>query len=199
MALIIGLTGGIASGKSTVANMFRELNIPVVDADIVAREVVERGEQAYGEIVAAFGKDILHADLTINRAKLGEIIFNDEQKRKKLNEIVHPAIRARMEQYKNEYIAAGHAVVVMDVPLLFESKQQHLYDKVLVVYVDEDVQLQRLMERNNLTKEEALARISSQLPLREKLDKADYVINNNGSIDDTRQQLTHFLEECKII
>jgi dephospho-CoA kinase len=195
MTLTIGLTGGIASGKSTVTKMIRELGIPVIDADQVARDVVKVGEEAYTQIVATFGQDILQANGEIDRAKLGAIVFHNEQERKKLNAIVHPAVRRRMMAEKEEYVQSGAKTIVLDIPLLFESELTHLIDKVIVVYVDDEVQLERLMKRNGFSKEEALARIRSQMPLREKVKKADAVINNNGTVEETKQQLLQILRE----
>ncbi|WP_017437240.1 dephospho-CoA kinase [Saccharococcus caldoxylosilyticus] len=195
MTLTIGLTGGIASGKSTVTKMIRELGIPVIDADQVARDVVKVGEEAYTQIVATFGQDILQANGEIDRAKLGSIVFHNEQERKKLNAIVHPAVRRRMMAEKEEYVQSGAKTIVLDIPLLFESELTHLIDKVIVVYVDDEVQLERLMKRNGFSKEEALARIRSQMPLREKVKKADAVINNNGTVEETKQQLLQILRE----
>ena len=199
MATILGLTGGIASGKSTVAAMLKSLGIVIIDADIIAREVVEVGEDAYFKIVGAFGRSILHEDRTINRQKLGEVIFNNEQKRKILNSIVHPAVREKMNRLKTEYIEKGEKIIVLDIPLLFESKQTHLVEKVILVYVDRDVQLKRLMERNGLSMEEAEARINSQMPLSEKISLADAVINNNGTIEETKAQLLAVLKKWELI
>ncbi|MGI8383098.1 dephospho-CoA kinase [Robertmurraya sp. P23] len=199
MTLVVGLTGGIASGKSTVANMFKEMGIEVIDADIEAREAVEIGEAAYEQIVTYFGEGILNDDHTINRSKLGEIIFNDSVKRQKLNEIVHPDVRRRMNEKKEAAILRGDQVVVLDIPLLFESGLKHMVDVVLLVYVEKDIQLQRLMDRNLLTKEEALARIQSQMPIEDKRKIADKVINNNGTIDDTKKQLIELLTDWKTI
>jgi dephospho-CoA kinase len=193
MALMIGLTGGIASGKSTVAKMLRELEIPVIDADQIAREVVEVGEEAYLEIVKEFGEEILQEDRTIDRGKLGSIVFHNKEKRQLLNSIVHPAVRKKMLMQKEQYIRNGENTIVLDIPLLFESNLTHLVDKIIVVYVDEHIQLQRLMERNSLSKEEAEVRMKAQMPLIEKVSKADAVINNNGTIEETKQQLLNIL------
>lgn len=195
MALIIGLTGGIASGKSTVSKMLLEMNIPVIDADVEARNVVEKGEPAYEQILKQFGKEIITDNGDIDRGKLGFIVFHNEEKRLKLNSIVHPAVRERMNAKKEELLKAGNYIVVLDIPLLFESKLTHMVDKTLLVYVDEDVQLQRLMSRNHLPEEEALARINSQLPLKDKILLADEIIDNNGTIENTRTQLLHILNK----
>ncbi|WP_071395995.1 dephospho-CoA kinase [Bacillus tuaregi] len=195
MAVIIGLTGGIASGKSTVSEMLKKQGITVIDADIEARLAVEIGEEAYNQIVHHFGRSILLEDGSINRAKLGEIIFNNEQERKVLNGMVHPAVRKRMIEKQAAAITRGETLIVLDIPLLFESKLTDMVDRILLVYVDEEVQLQRLMNRNQLTKEEALARIQSQMPLKEKKAKSDAVIDNNGTMEQTKQQLYSILKE----
>ncbi|TYS58992.1 dephospho-CoA kinase [Sutcliffiella horikoshii] len=198
MPLVIGLTGGIASGKSTVANMLRDKNIPIVDADIVAREVVEIGTDTYKELVKEFGTEILNDDKTLNRPKLGSIIFQDETKRQKLNNIMHPSIRTSMKEKTQKFLEDGHEVVVMDIPLLFESKLTHLVDKTLLVYVTEATQLKRLMERNDLSEKEATDRIRSQMPLTEKVKLSHAVIDNNGSVTKTEQQLNQILKEWQI-
>jgi len=193
MALIIGLTGGIASGKSTVASMLKKGGIPVIDADVESRLAVEKGEEAYDRIVNHFSKNILLEDGSIDRAKLGEIIFNNNEERMKLNEIVHPAVRKRMLQKKEHAENNGEPVIILDIPLLFESEFTELVDKTLLVFVDEDIQLQRLMERNHYSRQEALARIHSQMPLTEKKRLADVIIDNNGSIEQTELQLKNVL------
>lgn len=197
--MIIGLTGSIASGKSTVSNMLKEYGVPIVDADAVARQVVEPGTETLKKIVEAFGEDILTETGELDRKKLGSIVFNDEEKRQILNSIIHPAIRKEMLRQRDEYLAGGAKTVVMDIPLLFESKLQHLVDKILVVTVSKDVQLQRLMKRNQFTEEEAKARIRSQLPLSVKEQGADAVINNNGTIEETRKQLEQILKQWGVI
>jgi dephospho-CoA kinase len=189
MAKIIGLTGGIASGKSTVARMLLEMNIPVIDADIEARNVVEKGEKAYDQIVNVFGSDILTDTGEIDRTKLGSIVFHNENKRMQLNSIVHPAVRERMNIKKEKLLNEGHQMVVLDIPLLFESRLTHMVEKTILVYVNEDIQLKRLISRNQLTQHEANARIQSQMPLKDKLQLADEVIDNNGTIENTKKQL----------
>ncbi|MBM4762521.1 dephospho-CoA kinase [Bacillus sp. B15-48] len=189
MSLIIGLTGGIASGKSTVSQMLTEMGITVIDADVESRLAVEKGEKAYNDIVRYFGKDILDENGVINRAKLGAIIFNDEEKRLVLNSIVHPAVRERMEEKKEQAIQKGEKVVVLDIPLLIEGENQYSVDKILLIYVDEEMQLRRLMERNHFSVEEARSRINSQMPLKEKVKHADKVIDNNGTIEETAEQV----------
>lgn len=193
MALVIGLTGSIGTGKSTIANKFRELNIPVIDADVIAREVVEPDTETYRKIVETFGEEILHDDRTLNRKALGSIVFSDEHKRKQLNAIIHPAIRKEMLRQRDEWIEKGKECIVLDIPLLYESKLTHFVDKVIVVYVDEDVQLQRIVERDQSSKEEAKRRIAAQIPVAEKAKKADAVIDNNGTKEDSYEQLKKIL------
>jgi dephospho-CoA kinase len=196
--MIIGLTGSIASGKSTIAEMIQAYDIPIVDGDIIARQVVEKGTPTLQKIVEAFGEVILTEDGELNRPKLGEMIFSNEQKRQQLNSIVHPAIREEMLRKRDAYVAEGKHVV-MDIPLLFESKLQHFVEKILVVTVSKEVQLERLMKRNKLTEEAAKMRIASQLPLSEKEAGADAVIYNNGTIEQSREQLRTILNGWNIL
>lgn len=199
MSIVVGLTGGIASGKSTVSSILIEKGITVIDADIEARLAVEMGEEAYNEIVRHFGDEVLLADRSIDRGKLGSIIFHNQEKRFILNNIVHPAVRKRMIVKKEKAIANGKKLIIMDIPLLFESKLTSLVDRTLLVYVDETIQLERLMKRNQLSKEDAIARIRSQMPLKEKIQLADAVINNNGTIEETKKQLVDILKKWNAI
>lgn len=193
--MIIGLTGSIASGKSTVSQMLKELGYPIVDADLVARQVVEPGSETLEKIKETFGEDVILPDGSLDRKKVGDIIFSDPASRKRLNDIIHPAIRNEMLRQRAAYMAEGQKVVIMDIPLLFESKLQHFVDKILVVSVTEENQLKRLMERNSLSERESLARISSQLPMSVKEEGADAVIYNNGTIEETKWQLNRILEK----
>lgn len=194
MTVVVGLTGGIASGKSTVSNMLKQMGLVVIDADMIARNVVEIGHEAYEQIIDAFGSTILLPDKTIDRIKLGSIVFHDEEKRSLLNRIVHPAVRRKMLEDKDFWIAKGETTIIMDIPLLFESKLTSIVDCTLLVYVDANTQLQRLMARNNLSQNDAEARINSQMPLKDKISLADAVINNNGSIEETRIQVEEILK-----
>lgn len=198
MTVVIGLTGSIATGKSTISNMFKRLNIPVVDADVIAREVVEPGTETLQHIVNAFGQSVLLADGTLNRKALGNIVFNNKKKLNELNDIIHPAIRNEMNRQKEMYVARNVPCVVLDIPLLFENKLDYLVDKIVVVYVDETVQLKRLMERDQSTKEEALSRIKSQIPIKEKISRADATIDNNGTVEQSFEQLKEILKRWKI-
>lgn len=195
--MIIGLTGGIATGKSTASHFLSKQGIPVIDADIIAREVVMPGKEAYEKIVAFFGTDILHSDNTIDRKKLGEIIFNDAEKRSRLNEIVHPAVRLEMKDQANSYLDAGRNPVIMDIPLLFESKLTHMVDETWLIYADPNIQLERLMKRDGFTEQQAISRIGSQLPIDEKKKLADVVIMNNGTKEELEDKLINLVQKWR--
>ncbi|MGP4062548.1 dephospho-CoA kinase [Halobacillus sp. H74] len=199
MTLVIGLTGSIASGKSTVSKMFSELNIPVIDADQISRDVVEPGEPAYKQIVNVFGRKVLHEDGTLNRKKLGKLIFANEDHRKQLNEIVHPEVRKEMVLQRDSYKDGASPAVVLDIPLLFESQLMDYVERTLVVYVDEDTQLERLMERDQSERIDALERIKSQMPVSKKAELADAVIDNNGTVEESFQQLKDILHRWNIV
>ena len=195
MTLVIGLTGGIASGKSTVSQMIKEKGIRVVDADIIAKEAVSKGSPALHQIVQTFGEEVLLPNGELNRQQLGAIIFSDEEKRKKLNAIVHPEVRKELLEQRDEGVSNNETFVVLDIPLLFESKLEGLVDRIIVVYTTPELQLSRLMNRNDLSEEEALNRIHSQQPLEEKCQKADRVIENTKDLAFIRKQLENILNE----
>jgi dephospho-CoA kinase len=195
--MIIGLTGGIASGKSTASQILQAKGIPVVDADKIAREVVEPGKEAYEKVVAFFGSEILREDKTINRPRLGEIIFNDKEKRSRLNEIVHPSIRAEMKRQAIFYTENGFSLVVLDIPLLFESKLTHMVEQTWLIYADPEVQLKRLMMRDGFSETQAISRINSQMPIDEKRELADVVIENNGSMAELEEKLSILINQLR--
>ncbi|MCM3711777.1 dephospho-CoA kinase [Sporosarcina luteola] len=197
MPMIIGLTGSIATGKSTVSRMLKQKGYPIVDADEISRLVVEPGSPALDQIAQEFGGDVLLPDGALNREKLGSLIFNDEEKRQVLNGIVHPAVRKEMIRQKEEWLDKGANTVIMDIPLLFESKLQSYVDKIIVVSAKPSIQRERLIARNGYSTEEADARINSQLPIAEKELGADAVINNDGTMDETEIQLNGILLEWK--
>ena len=176
----IGLTGGIASGKSTVLTYFKDKGIPYIDADIVAREVVEPGTKGLEAIVAIFGTDVLHDDRTLNREALGAIVFHNAKKRQQLNGCLKDHIQNRIMELTAHYEELHTPVLLYDIPLLNE---------VWLVYVNESTQIERLMSRNGLTEEEALARINSQMCLEDKRSYADVIIDNNGTPLDLKEQL----------
>jgi len=188
--ITIGLTGGIASGKSLVAEIFRRLGAAVIDSDSIAREVVEPGATGWQSVVAKFGQDILSPDSTIDRAKLGRIIFSDRERRNTLNAILHPLIintvRERVAALGRQY---PEALVVTDIPLLIECGLQHEFDAVIVVWSPVELQRKRLMERDGLSAAEAQQRIDAQMALNEKQAHATYVIKNDGSEKQTEEQV----------
>lgn len=185
---VLGLTGGIGSGKSMVASMFAQLGADVIDADRLAREVVEPGQPALKEIATAFGTDILLPDGRLDRGKLARIIFADPVARGMLNAITHPRIRERMDaEISARRSRAG--VLVVDIPLLYENDRTRTVETVIVVWVDPKTQLRRLQERDGLSVEEARQRIAAQMPLDEKRARAEVVIDNSGSREKTRRQV----------
>ena len=197
MKKIIGLTGGIASGKSTVSNWLLSQGYPVVDADIAARKVVEPGMPALEKIRKAFGDDVLLPDGTLDRKRLGSIIFANEEKRQTLNVIVHPAVREWMRQETERAFGEGASIVIMDIPLLFESKLTHMVEETILVYVTKETQLKRLMERDGYMEADALARIHAQMPIDEKKELADYIVDNNGPLSETIEQMRQIMDTFK--
>lgn len=188
--VLVGLTGGIATGKSTVAEMFSENGAVIVDADVIARDVVQKGTPAWEKIRAEFGDEILLDSREIDRDKLGDIIFNDTAKKKLLNRIVHPAVFEKMgERIKTIEEDTPDALVMLDVPLLIESGMQDGFSHVILVYVTEDIQVKRLMARDGYSEQDAYARIRSQMPIDEKKDKVDIVIDNSRGPAHTREQV----------
>lgn len=191
----IGLTGGIASGKSTVLTYFKDKGIPYIDADIVAREVVEPGTEGLKAIVEAFGANVLHDDGTLNREALGAIVFHNEEKRRQLNNCLKKHIRNRIMELTAHYESNGTAVLIYDIPLLIEGEWYTMMDEVWLVYVNEPTQIDRLMSRNGYTKEDALARINSQMRLDDKRTYADIIIDNNGTPCDLLARLNSIWED----
>ncbi|OAX38013.1 CoaE-domain-containing protein [Rhizopogon vinicolor AM-OR11-026] len=187
--LVVGLTGGIATGKSTVSNLFKSERIPVIDADVLAREVVQPGTKGLAKIVTYFGPEVLLPDGTLDRKKLGAIIFNDEKKRKKLNSIIHPAVSRAIFWSVFHCWFRGEKLCVVDVPLLIEGGLWKWMGKVVVVYCSAEIQLQRLMSRDKSSFEDASARLNSQLPIAQKVEYADIVVDNSGSLQDLEQQV----------
>lgn len=182
----IGLTGGIASGKSTVANCLRQLGATVVDADRLAKEVVAPGTPGLRAVVAAFGPDMADDEGRLRRHALGALVFSDAAARQRLNAIVHPLVRVRLEEEAARANARGEAAVVLDVPLLFETGMESMADEVWLVAVPPAVQVARLRTRNGYGEGEAQARLDSQMPLEEKLKRAHVVIWNDGPWETTR-------------
>lgn len=186
---VFGLTGGIGSGKSAVARMFREEGIPVVDADRVAREITSKSHPSYAEIVRAFGRGILLPDGEIDRRKLGELVFSDPAKRATLEAITHPAIAEGIAGALSRLRDEGHRAAIVEAALIHEKGRGNLCDAVIAVRCGRDQQVERLVARDGITREQALRRIGSQMDSDEKARASDCVIDNSGSIEKTRSQV----------
>lgn len=193
--MIVGLTGGIASGKSTVARMLLEHGAVLVDCDVLAHQALKPGQAAYDEVIAAFGPRIVLPGGEIDRARLGEVVFSDAQARRRLEGIVHPAVLRMAATEIETYQTQGHRVIILDAPLLIEAGLLQWVQRLIVVFADEEVQAQRLMARNGLGEEEAKRRIASQMPLSEKVKLADYVIDNSGGVGATTAQVDKVWED----
>ena len=192
MALIVGLTGGIIGGKSTVALMFKNLGAKIIDVDKIGHSVILPHRLAWKKIIRSFGKDFLRNDMTIDRGKLGKIVFANQTLLKKLNEITHPEILKLIKKEINlarDKTNNQEKILIIDAALIYEAKMDRLMDKIIVVYINEDEQVKRLAKRNNLSKEDALQRIKSQMPAKEKIKMADHVIDNSSSLDKTKEQV----------
>lgn len=194
MTKVLGLTGGIASGKSTISRYLKSLQIPIVDADLIAREVMRAGTPTVQKIAETFGPEFLLEDGEVDRQRLGTTIFNDPEKRQTLNEIVQGEIRQEILAAKEALLAENHPLIVLDIPLLYEEAYETEVDEVLVVFVDEETQCKRLLQRNpELSEAEARQRIAAQLPLTEKAATADILIDNNGTVEATLKQVNDWL------
>jgi dephospho-CoA kinase len=189
----VGLTGGVASGKSAVSAMLRELGAQVIDADVLAREVVAPGTPGLAAVVASFGPGVLAEDGSLDRAKLGAVVFGDPARRTALEEIIHPLVRARAAQI--EAAAPADALVVHDIPLLVETGQQSAFDAVVVVDVPEEVQVERAVRGRGWSEEEARSRIEAQAPRAERLAAATQVVDNSGTFEDLRRRVAEVFEE----
>lgn len=187
--VIIGLTGGIASGKSTVSRILRELGSPVIDADAIVHQLQAPGTPVTAAIAREFGPEVIRPDGSLDRAALGAIVFRDPARRKALETIVHPAVRERMWADVDRYRAEGRPAVVLDVPLLIEGGMYRTVDQVWLVYADRATEHARLMARDGLTAEEADRRIAAQMDLDEKRRYAQVIIDNRGSVAETREQV----------
>ena len=191
---LIGLTGGAGTGKSTVAEMFRELGAVVVDADEAAHAVYAPGTPGFDAVVAAFG-DAYVRDGAIDRARLGDLVFHDEAARRRLNAIVHPLVRDWMAERTAEALERGDEVVIHDVPLLFENGLDSMYADVVLVYAPERVQVRRLVDGRRITEDRARAMVASQMPIDEKRGRAQHVVDNSGTRDETRRQVLRIWRE----
>ncbi|QNZ99925.1 dephospho-CoA kinase [Staphylococcus aureus] len=194
MPKVIGLTGGIASGKSTVSELLSVFGFKVVDADKAAREAVKKGSKGLAQVREVFGDEAIDENGEMNRRYMGDLVFNHPEKRLELNAIIHPIVRDIMEEEKQEYLKQGYNVI-MDIPLLFENELENTLDEVWVVYTSESIQMDRLMQRNNLSLGDAKARVYSQISIDKKSRMADHVIDNLGDKLELKQNLERLLEE----
>ncbi len=195
--ITVGLTGGIASGKTTVSAMFRELGIPVICADELAHDAVKTGSPALREIREVFGDEVFDQYGELDRLKLGSRVFGNPLLKKQLERIIHPAVALKKQELLDYYVSQGHPIVVIDVPLLFEAEWDKAVDVILVVYVSRDLQAERLVQRNGLSAEEAQARLNSQWSIEDKKDKAHMVIDNSGSIEETHIRFRQVIDELR--
>ncbi|AYX90070.1 dephospho-CoA kinase [Staphylococcus cohnii] len=194
MPKVIGLTGGIASGKSTVSELLTAHGFKIVDADIASRKAVEKGSEGLEQVRATFGEEAIDEDGNMDRGYVGDIVFNYPEKRLELNEIVHPIVRNIMEQEKEAFLKDGYNVI-MDIPLLYENELQDTVDEVWLVYTSESIQIDRLMQRNDISMEDAKARVYSQISIDKKRRMADHVIDNRDSKLDLQQNLEQLLTD----
>jgi len=196
--IIAGLTGGIATGKSTVSSFLGEAGAVIIDADAIARDVVIKDLPAWHEIVKTFGKDVLLPDGEIDRARLGGIIFGDSSKKEILNGIVHPrVIRKVAEQIDKIQNEIPGSIIILDVPLLIEAGMNTGLKEVILVYTPEDIQIKRLVERDKISDEEALLKIRSQMPIEKKKEFATIIIDNSGTIEETKRRALEVLNRLR--
>lgn len=194
MPKVIGLTGGIATGKSTVAELLQIHGFKIVDADVASRKAVEKGSKGLEAVRETFGEEAINEDGEMNRQYIGDIVFYDDEKREQLNQIVHPIVNQIMSEARDRYLEEGHDVI-MDIPLLFENQLEDTVDEVWLVYASEPIQIDRLMERNQLSIGDAKARIYSQVSIDKKSRMADVVIDNLGTKLELKQNLEKILVE----
>jgi len=194
---VVGLTGGIASGKSTVLRIFEAEGVPVICLDELAHAVVRPGAPALEDIKTTFGEQFINSDGELDRDLMARLVFHDPEKRRVLESITHPRIHQEAASLIRSFEESGHGIVVEDVPLLYEIGFERWCDVVVVVYVPQEVQERRLIERDRMTPEHARARIASQMPIEDKKARADYVIDNSGDPESTRQQALDILDQIK--
>ena len=195
---VVGLTGGVATGKSTVARLFRRCGAAVIDADLLARRVVEPGEPAWRDLVRVFGPEILRPDRRLDRAALARLVFSDRRKLNRLNAIVHPRVaREQARLTKAMLRARPRAVIIYDAPVLIEARAHERMDRLIVVAADRRTQIARLQRRNHLTRPEALRRIRSQMPLSAKIKLADDVIDGTKPLSELRREVRHLYDDLK--
>lgn len=193
----IGLTGGIASGKSSVSKLLVSLGAILIDADQIAREVMLPGHPVLAAVAKHFGQVVLLEDGSLNRKKLGELVFNHPDQLQALNQITHPAIRQEMRDRKHKFeVQFPGRLIVSDIPLLYESGLEDGYEQIMLVYVPRKIQLERLMKRDGLDKDQAVRRLEAQMDIEEKKQKADIIIDNSGDFEDTKKQILAFWRDA---
>ena len=193
--LLVGITGGIATGKTTVANLLMELGVAHIDYDLLARKVVEPGKAAWEDILAYCGSQVLNTDQSVDRKKLGSIVFQDPDKRRKLESFTHPRIHEQFVRQVHEIAEKSPgSIIQVSIPLMIEQNLQSMFHKLVVVYVSEEQQIERLISRDRMSEADARAILNAQLSIEEKVGYADYVIQNGGSIEDTKKQVEALLK-----
>ncbi len=197
--LVVGLTGGIASGKSTVSRMFRDAGIPVICADELADEVVKPGSAALDKIRQTFGDEFIDSEGNLNRAAMARLVFKDKSKRQDLESIIHPRVAEEQRKLIRQFAVQGHNIVVVDVPLLYENGLEDSFDMILVAYVPPEVQIQRLIARDRVTDKEARSRLDAQLPIDKKKKLAGRIIDNTGPVEHTREQVLGIIRELRAL
>lgn len=193
----VGLTGGIGSGKSSVTKLLRKHGVPVIDADALAREVVEVGSEGLADIVKTFGAEVLNPDGSLDRAAMAKRVFGDPNALKTLEQIIHPLIQAKVQESRNAYQRAGMPVAVYDVPLLFEKKLEAQFDALIVVWTGEEDQIRRTMARDGLSREEVMGRLNNQIPLIDKKGKAHLVIDNSGDLASLEKEVLKAIAQLR--
>lgn len=194
MKRVIGITGGIASGKSNVSNVIKSLGYHVIDSDLITHKLEDIGGKVYNAIVLAFGKSYLKDDKSLDRKKLGNLIFSDSKAKEKLNSISHPII---VDEIKKEINNINDEMIFVDIPLLYESKLEYLCDKIICVYLPKNEQIKRLIFRDNIDEEFAIKKVDSQMSLDKKKELADYVIDSRGTFLETKKQVEDLIKELK--
>lgn len=195
--LVVGLTGGIASGKSTVSRIFQEAGVPVICADELAREAVQPGAAALEKIRREFGAGVIDAEGGLDRVRMAEVVFQDRSKREALENIIHPEVAAQKDRRIEQLTRSGHSLAIVDVPLLYEKGWEGQFDLVIVVHVPRAIQERRLVERDHMSPDEARSRLDAQMPIDDKKARAHSVIDNSGSPERTREQVTRLLGELR--
>jgi dephospho-CoA kinase len=197
--LVVGLTGGIASGKSTVSRMFQDAGVPVICADELARDAVQPGAPALEEIRRIFGASVIDQEGGLDRVRMAELVFKDDSKREALESVIHPRVAEQKDRRIHALRQDGHRLAIVDVPLLYEKGWERQFDLIIVVYVPRITQEERLIERDGMTRDEARSRLDAQMPIDDKKQRADRVVDNTDSLAHTRKQVNALLGELELL